>query len=207
MRIVSYILLLSVICFSCKSTKSFSDSGTDKLLPELNGVYQNVYSEKRDSSLQGSSLYVHRIENPSLGNEQWIYIEERNRSGIPIAYTNKFFKINKTDLGFSLSEFMPKSIITKPDILNPESFNEIKESQLMKKRGCTIFLHERSNGDWAGSTLGNTCKNRLKGSLYSRTELMISADTIRLVEQGFDEYDRHMWGPKKYAPTFIKLRH
>ena len=198
----SFLVFLSV---SCKSLKTNSSRNAQLLLPNLEGKYEKVNVNPSDTTHSNGYLYIERLGHASFRDESWFFMVEHDENNTPIAYTDKIYKINRTEQGYSLNLYIPASISTKPIIGQKETFKAIKKDQLMKKSGCTVFLNERPGGDIMGSTLGRSCSNRFKGSLYARSEIKISADSLWLVNQGFDEYDRFVWGPKKYAPKYVKV--
>jgi len=205
MRISFSTLFICLIIGACKSSKNQNIETNSYLLPQFSGAFIKVKSEHSDSNFTENTLYVTRIHNQHFNDESWVYIEEYNPDGAPIAYTNKYIEIIKSEIGYNLRQYMPKSVINKPNLADPNTFNSLSKDQLRKKGGCTLFISEKGNGAITGSTLGEACANRFRGSLYSRTEIKITQDTIWLLEQGFDEYGRHIWGPKRLAPKYIRL--
>lgn len=205
MRISFFIIFICLTLAACKSSKNKSTETSTYLIPEFSGAYVKVQSGNIDPNFTENTLYVMRIYNQEFKNESWVYLEEHNPAGLPIAHTNKYIEIIKSDIGYNLREYMPVSVSKKPNLADPNTFNSLKKNQLRRKGGCTIFLSKKDNGVITGSTLGESCANRFRGSLYSRTEMKITQDTLWLLEQGFDEYGRHIWGPKRYAPKYVKL--
>jgi hypothetical protein len=198
--------MMGILLSACKTNKKQFANEESYLLPKLSGVYEKVKPAKIDTNFVESTLYIVRIHNQHLRDESWIYMQEQDAKGIPIANSNKYCEIIKSDMGYHLRQYVPKSISNKPVLSDPNTFESLRKEQLRKKSACTLFLRETASGEVTGSTLGKSCTNRFRGSLYSRTEIKITQDTIWLLEQGFDEYDRHVWGPKKQIPKYVRLK-
>jgi len=205
MRLVALSLVISSLCFACKSTKELEEKSF-MLVPEFSGVFQKIQADKQDSNFQESCLYVERLSHGDFQNESWVYLEEYSLNGSPVARSNKILKLTESAFGILIDNFEPTKEIPKPKFSEPKSFEVLNKNIIRKLAGCTLFMKQNENGSLIGSTLGNNCQNRYKGSVFVRTELKIHQDSMWLLEQGFDEYNRLIWGPRKSINKYQRLQ-
>jgi CpeT protein len=86
----------------------------------------------------------------------------------------------------------------------PDPLAELTPEKLIPRDGCSLVL--RRQGDaFVGSFLADLCPSERNGAAYATSEAVITTDTLRSWDRGFDASGKQVWGSEKGPYVFRKI--
>jgi CpeT protein len=64
---------------------------------------------------------------------------------------------------------------------------DLGPDDLTEREGCTIYLLQRADGAFEGSTLGRLCTSTLRGATWATSEVVITADGMVSWDRGWND--------------------
>lgn len=207
MKNLTFILCL-LSCLGCSKKivqEKFPAERLDKMYLFLQGNYTNKAQADTEKNVDEYLMHIAPIWQ-HLADEHWLYVERYKKNDANFPVSQRVIKLEES------LDFLKQQIYSIPkqnDYLGGWQqvavFDSIGPNNLRKQNGCTVFFKEDQINNFNGVTLGKNCVNRFKGSLYARTDMSVTPNAIRLLEQGFDEKSMYIWGPKNGGYIFEKL--
>jgi len=208
-NLIFLICLLSLAACSKKSTQTdmkINNAGAseiEQVYHQLTGQYESINDESLDSVYQDLVFHIVPIKFAEKG-EWWLYAEQHAVSKPKEKRVQQLYKLKQLTDMIGLEKYNLGKLGKE---LSHDDLDGLKNTDLKsfrKQRGCTVYLRPGENDHYIGTTLLKNCTNRFKGSMYARHEIQSFEDKLIYLEQGFDEYDRFIWGTKKKGVVFIK---
>lgn len=209
----SSLLLLIILPFlflsACKSSSQLSSADTqmETLTQFMTGSFSSTAQAEADSSYFDISLHMYQIW-PERKDGPWLYVEQAVSAAQDRPYRQRVYRISQESKG----EFQ-SAVYTLPapaDFIgawkSPKQFEALTPSGLSIREGCTVYLSEQKNGNFAGKTQPNSCTSSLRGASYATSEVSVFVDKIISWDQGFDSTGVQVWGAEKGGYVFMRLK-
>lgn len=204
------LLLLSAffICLSsfiASSEPAGKDRDLQTLVKWMTGDFSSMAQSKRDSAYFDIRLHIRSIWK-SDKSAHWLYVEQATAAAEDKPYRQRIYKVVR-----GADNRLQSIVYTLP---SPEKwvggykhtkiFDGLQPSELMLREGCTVYLQRNQDGDFVGSTEGNTCESTLRGAKYASSKVVISKNMLKSWDQGFNEKGEQVWGATKGGYEFVK---
>lgn len=178
----------------------------EQIYSQLSGHYKSLDKTDIDSIYQKLEYHIIPIQFNTGDRDYWLYAEQYSSETPDDKKIQTLYKLKQLTDMIGLERYNLDKWSKEISYNNLDVLKNIDPQEIKKQRGCTVYLRTKENNTFLGSTLLKNCTNRYKGSMFSRLEMKITDDQLMYLEQGFDEYDRYIWGPKKKGIKFVKLK-
>lgn len=207
-----YILgLLLLTVFSCLHDNSpavierLKDPELGELYRMMQGSYDSESQAKTDASFSNISMHIYPIW---ADQGHYFYAEQALTSMQTRPYLQRIYQIKRlSDSSFASFIYkIPQDSLWIGSWKNPERFEAISPSSLIKLEGCEVILKRISEQSYLGTTRKNSCESILRGASFSFSEVEICKDKIVSWDRGYDASGKQVWGSNNGAYIFQKLK-
>ena len=172
----------------------------------MTGSFDSSEQAMNDSSYYDISLHMYPIWTKKEG--VWLYVEQAVTAMQNKPYRQRAYQLQKIGPDQYASRVYTieneKAFIGKWS--TPEYFDTYDASILTEKTGCAVFLKANPDGTYIGSTKEKDCSSSLRGAQYATSRVNIDNKSIESWDQGFDEYDKQVWGAVTGPYVFVKMK-
>ncbi len=197
--------MISIV--SCGGTKKVITPDADLSLcaSMLIGEYNSESQSKLDSEFLNISMTMTKIWN-SRTDGYWIYVEQSlmNKSDKP--YRQRIYQLVKQGDQIISKIYQFNDPLKYVGAHRDSSIlAQLTFDKLTTKDGCDVIL-KRVEDRFEGGTKGNNCLSSLKGATYTSSEIILTANSMKTWDRGFDESGSQVWGSEKGPYIFLKKR-
>jgi len=213
-------LILGIV--ACKSTKkattnrtTTSSSSNDKIIKTddvvalqklMAGSYNSAAQAAEDSTYYDISLHMYPIWKNKTA--KYLYVEQAMSAKQDQPYRQRIYKLESDGNGGLMSH-----VYTLADAeaaigkwKTPQYFDELDETILTEREGCTVYMLKHKDGSYSGSTRLDHCKSTLRGAAYATSIVKIRDGSVMSWDQGFDAEGTQVWGAELGGYRFLKVK-
>lgn len=193
-------------CVLLGSCVAACSTGSRDVATLLSGHFASTAQSKADSEYFDVRLHMVRIWH-SRSDAIWLYVEQAMESAPCKPYRQRIYRVTERPSGEVVSQVyeLPDAAAFICAWATPERFDSLEPAKLTEREGCRITLWKK-NGVWSGSTDGQSCLSSLRGATYATSEVRLASDRIETWDRGFDAQEKQVWGARKGAYIFDRLR-
>lgn len=202
MRCAAAVLALSLVV-PCVGA---ADPDLDRLAEWMTGSFSSEAQAAEDPDFRHIVLHMARIWK-QRGDGIWLYVEQAAAESAGSPYRQRVYHVRRVgeDL-FASSVFTFENPLSRAGAWRDESpLADLSPEDLEARQGCTIYLLERSDGAFEGSTLGRLCRSELRGATWASSEVVIDAEGMVSWDRGFDDAGAQVWGAEKAGYRFERM--
>ncbi len=202
MRFFATALFLSVLV----SPVGAADPQLERLAGWMSGSFSSAAQAGEDPDFRHIVLHMARIWK-QRGDGIWLYVEQAAAESAGSPYRQRVYHVRRVgeDL-FASSVFTFENPLSRAGAWRDESpLADLSPEDLEARQGCTIYLLERSDGAFEGSTLGRLCRSELRGATWASSEVVIDAEGMVSWDRGFDDAGAQVWGAEKAGYRFERM--
>lgn len=169
---------------------------------------QGSFSSEAQSQSESGFFHVHLEMSPIWihQDETWLYVEQAMATRLQAPYRQRVYRVYQEGDVFVSAVYE----LQQPDIFRnayntPEIFEKLDHDNLIKRAGCSVYLHWNPEGFFEGGTRDQECASTLQGASYATSEVQIHAHKLLSWDRGFDAEGRLVWGSRSGAYRFMKI--
>jgi hypothetical protein len=200
----SYLCL--VVLAAPMSAVAAEDPALDRLAAWMTGSFSSAAQAEADPEFRHIVLHMTRIW-PDRSDGVWLYVEQAVAEAPDQPYRQRVYHVRRVgeDL-FASSVFT----VSDPQALvgawrQDQPLAEIEPEYLSPREGCTIYLLERADGVFEGSTLGRLCRSTLRGATWASSEVVIDQNGMTSWDRGWNDQAIQVWGAEKAGYRFDRV--
>lgn len=182
-----------------------STESLNEIFEMMKGSYTSNAQSIADTTYYDISLHMYPIWNSKDG--KYLYVEQALTEAQERPYRQRVYALSQLEDGRIASKVYsldnPESLIGKWK--TPEYFDSIDLSILKEREGCTVYLNQKKDGSFSGSTQDDECKSTLRGATYATSVVTVFSDKIMSWDQGFDSEGKQVWGATEGGYIFDKI--
>ena len=191
--------------YACAGIKPTITTPAERPLAELmTGSFSSSNQAKNDSTYYDITLHMYPIWTAQKGD--WLYVEQAVTQMQEKPYRQRIYQLKKT--ADDTYESIVYRLKDQEDFIGkwktPEFFDQLDESILEEREGCTVYLKKVKKGEYTGSTLNDNCKSTLRGATYTTSIVTVKDGVIMSWDQGFDADGKQVWGATEGGYIFEK---
>jgi hypothetical protein len=197
-----YLTLFAIV----PSASAADDPVLDRLGSWMTGSYSSAAQADGDPEFRHIVLHMARIW-PDRSDGVWLYVEQAVAEAADRPYRQRVYHVRRVgeDL-FASSVFT----VSEPRELvgawhQDQPLAELGPEHLTPREGCTIYLVERSDGAFEGSTLGRLCRSTLRGATWASSEVVIDDNGMTSWDRGWNDAAEQVWGAEKAGYRFDRV--
>jgi hypothetical protein len=183
-----------------------ADPELDRLAEWMTGSFSSEAQAAEDPDFRHIVLHMARIWK-QREDGVWLYVEQAAAESAASPYRQRVYHLRRVgeDL-FASSVFTFADPLSRAGAWRSESpLADLSPDDLEPRQGCTIYLLERSDGAFEGSTLGRLCRSELRGATWASSEVVIDAGGMVSWDRGFDDAGAQVWGAEKAGYRFERM--
>jgi len=176
------------------------------LLSYMQGSFSSEEQSKADTNyfdirLQMKPMWTIRSD------AHWIYVEQAVASKMDKPYRQRVYRVSQLPDGtFESSVFtFPEPLKYAGDWKKDNPLVGLSPSDLIERKGCSVFLVKNNDGSFSGGTRGKGCECDLRNAKYASSEVVINKEGMKSWDRGFNESDEQVWGATKGGYVFKKI--
>ncbi|MGD9689030.1 MAG: chromophore lyase CpcT/CpeT [Phycisphaerales bacterium] len=185
---------------------SYSDeqlSAQRRLTSWMIGSFASADQSLSDPAYRDVSLVIAPVWKSRTGC--WLYVEQAMAESPDRPYRQRLYRLT----GLPILPGQPLSwrcdVFSLPgDPLRfagawqePYLLESLHEDDLLLRDGCSVWIFQVSEEEFAGSTRGNACASDLHGAAYATSHVTIRRDRIDSWDRGYDASGAQVWGPAR----------
>jgi len=202
-------VMLGLAASSCIRKKEWNQprNDLDLLLSWMNGSFTSQAQATADSAFFDIRLEMLPIW-PERDDGYWLYVEQASAATLDRPYRQRVYHLNKLDDSTLMSSVfeIDQPLRFAGQWRNPEIFSVLTQDSLIKREGCTIYLHLQGDSVFVGSTDGTSCRSDHRGAAYATSEVRITEEYLMSWERGFDSTGTQIWGAENGGYVFRRAR-
>jgi CpeT protein len=199
-------LLFTLVLGACSTTPTNVDRVRDCLVGSFDSSAQAAEDpEYRVIDLHMAECWTDRSDGP------WLYVEQamaekpespyRQRVYHLVALEDERVRSDVYELPGPAEEVMK---LFAGEWKKPQPLDDVSPDDLLLRDGCSIFLTRQPDGSFMGSTGPASCPSTLRGAAYATSEVVMTNDTLRSWDRGYNKSGQQVWGATKGAYVFVK---
>lgn len=204
MRTVITIVIVSLIETAAPSAAGAADDPTlERLARWMTGAFSSQAQAAADTDFRHIVLHMARIW-PQHDDGVWLYVEQAVAEAADRPYRQRVYHVRRVG-----EDVFASSVFTPPDPesligawRSPAPLSGLDPDGLEPRKGCTIYLVERDDGAFEGSTLGRLCTSSLRGATWASSEVVIDAGGMTSWDRGWNDDGEQVWGAEKAGYRF-----
>ena len=210
-----YIIVFLLIVLTCKlnaQIKIADDSQKDNMpdLALLVSYMQGSFSSEEQSKTDTSYFDIRLQMKPMWtirSNAHWIYVEQAVASKMDKPYRQRVYRVSQLPDGtFESAVFtFPEPLKYAGDWKKDNPLDELSPSDLIERKGFSVFLVKNDDGSFSGGTKGKGCESDLRNAKYASSEVIINKNGMKSWDRGFNENEEQVWGATKGGYIFRKV--
>jgi len=204
----SLAVLLFVIMTACGAVAAepTGDRELDTLIWWMTGSFSSEAQSQEDTDFLHIVLHMVRIWS-DRSDGVWFYVEQAVASAVDRPYRQRVYRLRRVgeDL-FASSVYTFDDPLERAGAWREESpLADLSPSDLKPRIDCTIYLKQRPDGAFEGSTLGRLCSSELRGSTWASSEVVIGPGGLVSWDRGWDDKGVEKWGAEKGGYRFDRI--
>jgi hypothetical protein len=183
------------------------EHGDDTQLAQLAGWMEGSFSSEAQS-VEDPDFFHIVLRMARIWSDRtdgyWFYVEQAAAETADRPYRQRVYHVRRVgeDL-FASSVYSFSSPIERAGAWRlDEPLADLSHSQITEREGCTIYLKQRPDGVFEGSTLGRLCTSTLRGASWASSEVVITSDSLTSWDRGWDDAGSQVWGAEKAGYRF-----
>jgi CpeT protein len=210
MKPIIFVLLTTIFCFSCATSKVGvvgKDRQLDRLVSMMQGAFDSHAQSERDTDYYDISLHMARIwPNRPADEGYWLYVEQAMSAKPEKPYRQRIYQVDRlNDSTFASKVYtLPVDSLWIGKWRTPQDFASVTKDQLSERIGCTVFLVAKPDGTFKGATNQNDCESTLRGATYATSIVTVKPGLLLSWDQGFDANEKQVWGATKGGYEFVR---
>lgn len=202
------LLLAAALAGPARGSERGESSGLEELVSLMAGSFSSAKQAAADTSYFDIRLRMRPIWT-DRSDGFWLYVEQAMAGHEDRPYRQRVYHITQLN-----EEYYESAVYTMRDPLRfagawreaaPFAGHALTPDSLQQKDGCSIILRRRSDGSFAGSTLGRECPSELRGATFATSEVVITSSRLLSWDRGFDPLGRQVWGAEAGGYAFDRL--
>jgi hypothetical protein len=176
------------------------------LLSYMQGSFSSEEQSKADTNYFDIRLQMKPIWT-IRSDAHWIYVEQAVASKMDKPYRQRVYRVSQLPDGtFESSVFtFPEPLKYAGDWKKDNPLVGLSPSDLIERKGCSVFLVKNNDGSFSGGTRGKGCESDLRNAKYASSEVVINKEGMKSWDRGFNENDEQVWGATKGGYVFKKI--
>jgi hypothetical protein len=201
---------LSCLCLAVlavpMSAVAADDPALDRLADWMTGSFSSAAQADADPDFRHIVLHMVRIW-PDRSDGVWLYVEQAVAEAADRPYRQRVYRVRRVG-----EDLFASSVFTLSD---PQAFVGARRHEqplaalgpgdLTPREGCTIYLLERADGSFEGSTLGRLCRSTLRGATWASSEVVIDSKGMTSWDRGWNDVAEQVWGAEKAGYRFDRV--
>lgn len=202
MRCAAAVLALSLVVPGAGA----ADPELERLAGWMSGSFSSAAQAAEDPDFRHIVLHMARIW-PQREDGIWLYVEQAAAESAASPYRQRVYHLRRVGENlFGSSVFTFADPLSRAGAWHSESpLADLPPEDLEARQGCTIYLLERPDGAFEGSTLGRLCRSDLRGATWASSEVVIDAEGMVSWDRGFDDAGAQVWGAEKAGYRFERV--
>lgn len=182
------------------------DSAARDAAAWLEGSYTTAAQAAQDSAYFDIRLHIVRIWKERTDGD-WLYVEQAMANAQQTPYRQRVYHVIAAPGGKAESvvyELPGDPLVYAGAWSAPERFNALDPALLTPRFGCSVVLSRSGPKEMRGATAGDGCGSALRGAAYATSEVVLTPDTLRSWDRGYDKAGKQVWGAVKGPYIFVK---
>ena len=203
MRRVIVLLAFTLFTSAALASEPTPDPELQQLTAWMTGSFSSEAQSLEDEGFHHIVLHMARIW-PDRTDGVWLYVEQAAASSADRPYRQRVYHVRRVgeDL-FASSVFTFTDPLDHAGAWQKESpLADLSVIDLEVREGCSIYLKQRTDGMFEGSTLGRLCDSTLRGASWASSEVVIGPDGLVSWDRGWDDDGLQVWGAEKAGYRF-----
>jgi hypothetical protein len=183
-----------------------ADRELDTLIWWMTGSFSSEAQSLEDTDFLHIVLHMTRIWR-DRSDGVWLYVEQAVASAADRPYRQRVYHVRRVgeDL-FASSVYTFDNPLDRAGAWREETpLADLSPSDLEARVDCTIYLKQRQDGAFEGSTLGRLCSSKLRGSTWASSEVLIGPGGLVSWDRGWDDEGVQKWGAVKAGYRFDRV--
>jgi hypothetical protein len=203
MRTTKLLVIVTLIAPISFASEPASDSALEQLASWMTGSFSSEAQSQDDDEFHHITLHMARIWD-SRTDGVWLYVEQASASAPDRPYRQRVYHVRRVGEDvFASSVYTFDDPLERAGAWRKESpLEDLSPSDLEARDGCTIYLLQRADGAFEGSTLGRLCTSKLRGSTWASSEVVIGPNGLTSWDRGWDDTGTQVWGAEKAGYRF-----
>jgi len=202
------LLLFSAILiflFSCNNISYKENNDLQKLKSWMIGSFSSQEQAEADTNFFHINLEMVQIWEERT-DAIWLYVEQAAAWALDKPYRQRVYRLKEKEGGtfesaiFSFNDPLRFAGVWKAE--NP--LNQLTPDSLNEREGCAIILAFKENV-FVGSTNGQSCSSKLRGSAFATSEVRIEEHLLTSWDRGYDSTNTQVWGAETGPYIFKKI--
>ena len=176
------------------------------LLSYMQGSFSSEEQSKADTNYFDIRLQMKPMWK-IRSDAHWIYVEQAVASKMDKPYRQRVYRVSQLPDGtFESAVFtFPEPLKYAGDWKKDNPLEELSPSDLIERKGCSVFLSKNDDGSFTGGTKGKGCESDLRNAKYASSEVVINKEGMKSWDRGFNENDEQVWGATNGGYIFKKI--
>lgn len=217
-------ILVSIVCFQVTAQQKLTKEDLKSLRDRLEGNFDTYEQSKRDSSYYNILLHMKEfklkdipvkekfsIKKIKLSQKKeetyWMYVEQAMASAPEKPYRQRIYHLYNNGDSVLVSQVyemnFPQRFVGSWNDLS--KLSQLTIDSLTERTGCSMYIYKDTDGNFVGSTRGESCESSLKGAQYATSEVTIGSTMLISWDRGWDENNQQVWGATKGGYRFRKF--
>ncbi|MDJ0523372.1 MAG: chromophore lyase CpcT/CpeT [Planctomycetota bacterium] len=187
-------------------TEPKRDPGLEDLLARMTGHFSSAAQAKDtegyfDIRLAMVPMWTERDDGP------WLYVEQAVAQALERPYRQRVYQLRRIDEALYESRVyaFPDAKARAGAWKKDKPLDDLTPDDLEEKEGCGVVLRRRSDGTFAGGTLGMSCLNTFGGAAYATSFVTVFEDRLEAWDRGYDAENKPVWGPDAGPYVFKRV--
>lgn len=201
-----FLLAALTLASACRTTTEPREhADLDRLVGFMIGSFDSSAQAAIDPDYRDIHLHMARVFQERTDG-CWLYVEQAVATAPEKPYRQRVYRVHEEAGGFVSDVYtLPGDPLRFTGTWrDPSLFQGVTVESLSLKDGCSIHLHVRPDGSFAGSTDGSMCPSELRGAKFATSKVEITQALLSSWDQGFDASGKQVWGAEKGPYQFVK---
>lgn len=217
-------ILVSFVSFQMAAQQNLTKADLKILKDRLEGNFDSYEQSRKDSSYYNILLHmkefklkeipvkqkfsIKKIQMPQKKEESyWLYVEQAMASAPEKPYRQRIYHLSNSGDTVLISQiyemnFPQRFVGAWNDV---SKLSQLTIDSLIERTGCSMYMYKDTDGNFVGSTRGESCESSLKGAQYATSEVTIGSTMLISWDRGWDENAQQVWGATKGGYRFRKF--
>ena len=181
-------------------------TAADQVAALLVGDFNSEKQSKSNPAYYAISLRTCIVDFPEMG-ERILYVEQASMESLSQPYRQRLYVVDDLEDGrvvsvvYAFTSSKAAKLVGGCD--NPEAI-ALQTENLVERDGCAVWLEEIQGGIFLGTTEGTDCESTIGGAAYATSEVLLQADKMLSLDQGWDAQGNQVWGALDGPYRFLR---
>ncbi len=206
MRFLASVLPAVMASLLLAADQPAADPELDRLASWMTGSFSSEAQSVEDADFRHIVLHMARIW-PARADGVWFYVEQAAASATDRPYRQRIYHLRRVgeDLFASGVYTFDEPLARAGAWRDASPLSDLSPSDLEPREGCTVYLKQRGDGRFEGSTLGRLCTSELRGATWASSEVVIGPDGLVSWDRGWNDAGSQVWGAEKAGYRFDRM--